>query len=77
MNAPQATQINLQFIAAIGDAGIEAGLVDGPEGVEIIRLIVAQCKSHPSILDGPADSARNAMKAMYLPECENCEKNIP
>jgi hypothetical protein len=71
----RAAQIDLQLIAAISDFGIETGLVDGPEGVEIVGAVVADCESHVSILDRVAACTRKAMKYGDLQESAKFSKN--
>src|SRR5712692_8952014 len=46
-----APHVNLQFVSRIGDSRSEACLINLPERVEIFWPVVADCESHPTILD--------------------------
>jgi hypothetical protein len=43
--------VEAQFTATVGDFWGKAALIDGPNGLEILRAVVADCELHPIILD--------------------------
>src|SRR5436190_11159034 len=61
------TNIETKFISAIRDSRSETQLVDFPQPRKVVRLVVADCESHPTsscIFDTPVASFASSMTCM-------------